>query len=178
MLFFDIDFLGFQTRFWRVLGLQLGAKSAALLAAPGVLKPTAFYACINILFGCTKGRPRSPKTQEILGSVGLMLAHFSLLGVFFSLLVGSWALLERFLLILIVFFAFWVALNSILDGPGQVLEPSNHIFGCLLVSASTRYRNALHATKPQFLRCFIDFATCRTQLQNAFLAWLSKLFWT
>ena len=33
-----------------------------------------------------------------------MLAHFSLLGVFFSLLVGSWALLEHFLLILIVFF--------------------------------------------------------------------------
>ena len=27
----------------------IGAKSAALLAAPGVSEPTAFYACINIL---------------------------------------------------------------------------------------------------------------------------------
>ena len=42
---------GFRPRFWGVLGLQLGAKSAALLAAPGVLDPTAFYNCINILLG-------------------------------------------------------------------------------------------------------------------------------
>ena len=49
VLFFDIDFWGFRPRFPRVLGLQDGAKSAALLAAPGVLEPTAFYACINIL---------------------------------------------------------------------------------------------------------------------------------
>ena len=38
--------------FWGI-GLDFGAswasKSAALLAAPGVLDPTAFYACINIL---------------------------------------------------------------------------------------------------------------------------------
>ena len=44
-LFFNIDFFRFWPRFWRVLGLQLGAKSAALLAAPGVLDPTAFFAC-------------------------------------------------------------------------------------------------------------------------------------
>ena len=49
VLFFNIDFFGFWPRFRRVLGLQDGAKSAALLAAPGVLNPTAFYACINIL---------------------------------------------------------------------------------------------------------------------------------
>ena len=47
--FFSIDFFGFWTRFWTLLGLQLGAKSAALRAAPGVLKPTAFFACINML---------------------------------------------------------------------------------------------------------------------------------
>ena len=28
---------------------RIGTKSAALLAAPGVLNPTAFYACLNIL---------------------------------------------------------------------------------------------------------------------------------
>ena len=49
VLFFNIDFFGFRPRFWRVLGLQLGAKSAALLAAPGVLNPTAFYACVDML---------------------------------------------------------------------------------------------------------------------------------
>ena len=49
VLFFNIDFFGFRPRFWSLLGLQDGAKSAALLAAPGVLDPTAFYACINIL---------------------------------------------------------------------------------------------------------------------------------
>ena len=42
VLFFNIVFFGFRPRFWKVLGLQLGAKSAALLAAPGVLNPTAF----------------------------------------------------------------------------------------------------------------------------------------
>ena len=49
MLFFNIDFFAFWPRFWSLLGLQDGAKSAALLAAPGVSNPTAFYACINIL---------------------------------------------------------------------------------------------------------------------------------
>ena len=42
VLFFNIDFLRFRPRFWSLLGLQLGAKSAALLAAPGVLDPAAF----------------------------------------------------------------------------------------------------------------------------------------
>ena len=38
--------------FWRScidFGGSWGSKSAALLAAPGVLNPTAFFACINIL---------------------------------------------------------------------------------------------------------------------------------
>ena len=64
-------------------------KSAALLAAPGVLNPTAFYACINILHVLTRGGARTPKTQGILGHVGVMLAHFSLLGGFFSFLADS-----------------------------------------------------------------------------------------
>ena len=63
----DIDFEGIEDGFWEGFGrpkssifaifsssdLDFGAswvsKSAALLAAPGVLDPTAFYACINIL---------------------------------------------------------------------------------------------------------------------------------
>ena len=49
VLIFNIDFLRFWPRFGRVLGLQDGAKSAVLLAAPGVLDPIAIYVCINIL---------------------------------------------------------------------------------------------------------------------------------
>ena len=64
--------------------------------------------------------------------VGSMLAHFSLLGAFFSLVAASCAFVGRFLPILIVFFAFWVALNSILGGPGQVLEPSKPHFWLLV----------------------------------------------
>ena len=51
VLFFNIDFFGFRPRFWNLLGLQDGAKSAALLAAPGVLDPTACYACNCMLRG-------------------------------------------------------------------------------------------------------------------------------
>ena len=43
----------FLTSIFSGFGLDFGrswaCKSAALLAAPGVLNPTAFYACINIL---------------------------------------------------------------------------------------------------------------------------------
>ena len=91
VLLFNIDFFGFRPRFWSVLGLQLGAKSAALLAAPGVLKPTEFYACFNILRVLTRGRPRSPKTQgrsrPCWGHVGSFFALgrlFCALGWFLS----------------------------------------------------------------------------------------------
>ena len=70
----------------------IGAKSAALLAAPGVLDPTAFYACINILHVLTRGGqevPRPTKIEVKIFQVGSTLTHFSLLGDFFSLLAGS-----------------------------------------------------------------------------------------
>ncbi len=54
VLFFNIDFFGFWPRFRRVLGLQDGAKSAALLAAPGVLNPTAFFSALK--YCMLKGR--------------------------------------------------------------------------------------------------------------------------
>ena len=53
-----------------------------------------------------------------------MLAHFSLLSVFFSLLAGSGALLALFCLVLFDFFELMVATGSILGGLGRVLEPS------------------------------------------------------
>ena len=51
-----------------------------------------------------------------------MLAHFSLLGAFFSLLAGSQTLLALFWLMLVVFFGLGVAAGSILGGLGKVLD--------------------------------------------------------
>ena len=86
------------------LGLNFGpswaSKSAALLAAPGVLEPTAFYACINILLCMLKGGARSSEirvqTSGMLGQVGTMLAYFSVLGVFVSLWNASRTFVGRF----------------------------------------------------------------------------------
>ena len=73
----------FSTSIFWGSGLDFGAswasKSAALLAAPGVLDPTAFYACINILLFLTRGGQDRPKTRGLLGYVGAISAHFSLL---------------------------------------------------------------------------------------------------
>ena len=53
-----------------------------------------------------------------------MLARFSLLGAFFSLLAGAYALLAFFGVTLVVFFRLGFAAGSILGGLGRVLEPS------------------------------------------------------
>ena len=45
-----------------------------------------------------------------------MLAHFSLLGVFFSLLLASWALFRYFLAILAAFWASWNVPGLIFEG--------------------------------------------------------------
>ena len=51
-----------------------------------------------------------------------MLAHFSLLGAFFSLLAASWALCRYFQAILCVFWASWNVPGLIFEGFGKVLE--------------------------------------------------------
>ena len=86
MLFFNIDFFWFWSRFWNLLDLQLGAKSAALLAAPGVLDPTACFACLNILHVLPSGRPTTskmePRTDVCWAHVG---TFFALGSLFFAL---------------------------------------------------------------------------------------------
>ena len=71
----------FSTSIFWGSGLDFGAswvsKSAALLAAPGVLKPTAFYACINILLFLTRGGQNS----EIQAKTGVCWDH---VGTFFK----------------------------------------------------------------------------------------------
>ena len=120
----------FSASLFSGFGLDFGAswasKSAALLAAPGVLNPTAFYACINILHVLTRGGQDRPKTRGVLGHVGAMLAHFSLLAALFFTLGRSYAFCGHFWCILAVFCGFWNAPSSIFGG----------IFGhCAVISA-------------------------------------------
>ena len=62
MLLFNIVFFGFRPRFWRVLGLQDGAKSGTLLAAPAVLNPTAFLLALTYCFACSRGGQELPNS--------------------------------------------------------------------------------------------------------------------
>ena len=108
--------------------------------------------------------------------VEAMWAYFSLWGAFFSLFAASRALLALFLLMLVIFFRLWVAPDWILDGLGQVLEPSKqHLTIFLGVSTHTsqkcsscnkttvfamfyRLRNMLHtATNNVFCIAFKAF---------------------
>ena len=83
MLFFNIHFFGFWPRFWRLLGLQLGAKSGTLLAAPAVLKPIGILLALTYCFACFRGggamNPIRSPNWPCWDHVGTMLAHFSLL---------------------------------------------------------------------------------------------------
>ncbi len=98
----------FSTSIFSGFGVDFGrswaSKSAALLAAPGVLDPTAFYACLNILLGHTLGGAPSSKIQAKTGEVRLMLTAWgAVLALcwhffrFFSLLGASYALFQFFL---------------------------------------------------------------------------------
>ena len=64
----------FLTSFFSGFGLDFGgswaSKSAALLAAPGVLNPTAFYACINILHFLTRGGKSCQNPSRNLSMLG------------------------------------------------------------------------------------------------------------
>ena len=86
----------------------------------------------------------------------------------------SWPLLERFLDFFgscwSFFSGFWSLWTRFFVVWGRFWSFQNYIFRCFSVLASTHHRNALHATKPQFLRCFIYFGTCRTRLPNMFFA--------
>ena len=122
----------FLTSIFSHLGSDFGkswaSKSGTLLAAPAVLEPTAFYACIKYCPNYLRGGQDRPKTRGVLGYVGVMLAHFSLWGVFFSLWAGSPTLLALFWLMLVVFFGLGVAVGSILGGLGRVWSLLTNIF--------------------------------------------------
>ena len=73
------------------------SKSAALLAAPGVSNPTAFYACINILHFLSRGGPQGvpgrPKAGQNFSMLGPCWRFFRSQASFFR----SWPSLARLL---------------------------------------------------------------------------------
>ena len=95
-----------------------------------------------------------------------MLAHFSLLGVFFSLLDATCTFVGRFLLMFVFFFAFWVAPGRIFRRPGTIWKVRNYLFWCFVVRACQQCGKIAHVQKPQFFLCFcMVFTYCELCLQ-------------
>ena len=71
-------FFKFWPRFLNLLGPQDGAKSAALLAAPGVLKPTAFMLALTDCFSFLRGGQSGPNSRVNLAvvSTSWLIFHY------------------------------------------------------------------------------------------------------
>ena len=86
------------------------------------------------------------------------MAHFSLLGAFFSLLAASCAFVGHFSRMLVVFFAFWVAPARILERPGTILEGPKPHFSMFCRARRLAMRNHCAYAKttvfPRFLYGF------------------------
>ena len=102
-----------------------------------------------------------------------MLVYFWLLGAFFSLLAGFWELVGCLLLVLVVFFACWVAPGPILERPGSILEGPIPHFPKLFRARWPLMRKILGCAKtkifPRFLHGFFaSQALCssRKTMQN------------
>ena len=126
-----------------------------------------------------------------------MLTHVSLLGAFFSLWAVSCTFVERFLLMLIVFLAFWVAPGPILERPGSILEgPIPHFsmlfrarwlamlknFGCAKTTVFPRLFHGFYTsqalcsgrnTKQNHSRSLSNEASCKECAKN--ISW--RQFW-
>ena len=87
VMFFNIVFFRFRPRFWRVLGFQHGAKSAALLAAPGVLDPTAFLLALTYCLDMLRGGQERPKSG---GSALMSAPSWAYVGTFFVQIPACW----------------------------------------------------------------------------------------
>ena len=107
-----------------------------------------------------------------------MLAHFALLGAFFSLLAASGARLELFLLMLVLFFGFLVTLDSILRGLGQVLELSKIHFSMFFGASQHTSQKCSSCNKTTVFAMFYRLLDITAELPNVLFAWLSRLYWT
>ena len=110
--------------------------------------------CISFL----RGRPAVPPVSSEFLYVGAMLAHFSLLGAFFSILAVSWAFVGCFLLMLFVFLTIRAAPGQILERPGTILEGPKPRFSmfCRAGTQARRKNSACAKTTvfPRFLHGF------------------------
>ena len=98
-----------------------------------------------------------------------MLAHFSLLGVFFHSGTPLARLLGVFLLTFDFFFAFWVAPGRMFGHPGTISRVRNYFFWCFVVRAGLQCEKSAHVQKPQFSCVFVWFlhiASCVFKPQN------------
>ena len=100
------------------------AACSARRVKPHCIFMLALAYCFSLLRGGQDGSTGRPKSHQ----VGTSLAHFSLLHTFFELLAASWAFDGRFLLILVVFFARWVAPGQILERPATIFESPKPYF--------------------------------------------------
>ena len=170
MLFFNIDFLGFRPRFWRVLGAQLEAKLA-------ILASKSDSVASKIRRAARSARRVRPHCMDMcLGSPAWKslgeAKRFQNQGVSWAMLGPCWLifrsgapffrsrrLLERFLSLFgsrwtfsLRFWSLWTGFCMVW---GWFWSLQNYIFSCFLVRASTHRRNALRATKPCYFRCFL-----------------------
>ena len=123
-MFFDIDFFGFRPQFWSLLDLQVHR------AACSARRVRAY--CIFCLLGHTVwtclGEARASQDPAKSRSKFFNLGPCWHIHRSWAAFLRSWPVLERFLHFFpscwSFFFRFWVAPDSILKGPGQVLGPS------------------------------------------------------
>ena len=148
------------SRFWSLLGLQVRRAACSARRVKSHSMDAFGNSCLETLRGGPRLLRRGP-AEPCWGHVGLVLGpcwHY----------VGSWApffrswpLLERFLNFFCSCWSFFSGFGSLWTRFcvvwGRFWSFQNYIFRCFSVLASTHHRNALHATKPQFLRCFIHF---------------------
>ena len=82
------------------------------------------------------------------------ISTFFALGRFFSFLAVSWALVGLFLLLLVVFFAFWIAAGSIFDGLGRLFEPSKPHFSMIFGVSTHASQKCFACNKTTFFSMF------------------------
>ena len=110
---------------------------------------------------------RGGSNRPCWGHVGSMLAHFSRLGGFFSLLAVSCAFVGRFLLMLVVFFAFRNAPGRILDRPKTISEGPKPYFSMFcrarILAMRKNSRCAKTTVFPRFLHILCKFCVPATK---------------
>ena len=134
------------------------------------VKDHCIFSFGNPVRRCLGEGPGAPQAGQNFLMLGPCWHFFHSWAPFFR----SWLVLERFLHFFGSCWSFFSSFGSprprfwVVRARFQSLQ--NHIWRCFLALARACRRNAHHATKPQFLRCFIDFGTCRIQLQSMFFA--------